>query len=188
MSQAATSIPANTPRNRPTSAQVAIATDSIIPSGPPEPAGSRRRLVVGRSLDPKPMADDAVLSTPAHLLSEDDSLEAAFEAALPECTALAFRVAFSVLRQREDAEDVAQEVLAKAFRGLRSLRGSRATSALAGACRRFGGPSTTGAGECGGIGAKRARRRQTVRPSPCRRSFRPACSRLWTPCPRSCAS
>ena len=68
------------------------------------------------------MAADAVLSIPAHLVSEHDALGAAFEAALPECTALAFRVAFSVLRQREDAEDVAQEVLAKAFRSLRSLR------------------------------------------------------------------
>ena len=68
------------------------------------------------------MADDAVLSAPAHFLSAKGALEHAFEAALPECTALAFLVAFSVLRQREDAEDVAQEVLAKAFRGLRSLR------------------------------------------------------------------
>ena len=68
------------------------------------------------------MADDAVLSVPAHFLTAKGTLEHAFEAALPECTALAFRVAFSVLRQREDAEDVAQEVLAKAFRGLGSLR------------------------------------------------------------------
>ena len=68
------------------------------------------------------MADHAVFAAPAHLLTSDDPLDSAFEAALPECTALAFRVAFAVLRQREDAEDVAQEVLAKAFRGLRSLR------------------------------------------------------------------
>ena len=68
------------------------------------------------------MADDAVLAAPAHFLSADDRLQHEFEAALPECTSLAFRVAFSVLRHREDAEDVAQEVLAKAFRGLRALR------------------------------------------------------------------
>ena len=68
------------------------------------------------------MAEYAFLPAPAHLLTAQDAVERAFEAALPECTALAFRVAFSVLRQREDAEDVAQEVLAKAFRGLRSLR------------------------------------------------------------------
>lgn len=68
------------------------------------------------------MAEDAVFLAPAHLLSASTPLERAFEAALPEFTALAFRVAFSVLRHREDAEDVAQEVLAKAFRGLRSLR------------------------------------------------------------------
>ena len=68
------------------------------------------------------MADDAVFPAPAHLLSAPGAIERDFQAALPECTTLAFRVAFSVLRQREDAEDVAQEVLAKAFRGLGSLR------------------------------------------------------------------
>ena len=38
----------------------------------------------------------------------DEDLAREFEARLVESSTLAFRVAFSVLRQREDAEDVAQ--------------------------------------------------------------------------------
>jgi RNA polymerase sigma-70 factor (ECF subfamily) len=49
-------------------------------------------------------------------------LEAEFERGLPDSSLLAFRVAFSVLRQREDAEDVAQEALSRAYRKFRSLR------------------------------------------------------------------
>ncbi len=49
-------------------------------------------------------------------------LDAEFERALPESSLLAFRVAFSVLRQREDAQDVAQEALARAYRKFRALR------------------------------------------------------------------
>lgn len=41
---------------------------------------------------------------------------------LPDHSALAFRVAYAVLRQREDAEDVAQEALARAFQRLNTLR------------------------------------------------------------------
>jgi len=48
--------------------------------------------------------------------------DAEFERALPESSLLAFRVAFSVLRQREDAEDVAQEALARAYRKFRALK------------------------------------------------------------------
>ena len=60
---------------------------------------------------------------PASLVSADsDELERAFEARLTESSTLAFRVAFSVLRHREDAEDVAQEAFAKAFRSFRQLR------------------------------------------------------------------
>lgn len=60
------------------------------------------------------------------LLSETPDLGAQFEASLPELGSLAFRVAYSVLRSRADAEDVAQEALVRAFRGLRSLREPRA--------------------------------------------------------------
>jgi RNA polymerase sigma-70 factor (ECF subfamily) len=52
----------------------------------------------------------------------DDDLAREFEARLVESSTLAFRVAFSVLRQREDAEDVAQEAFAKAHRNFRQLR------------------------------------------------------------------
>jgi RNA polymerase sigma-70 factor (ECF subfamily) len=45
-----------------------------------------------------------------------------FEAQLADSTRLAFRVAYGVLRHREDAEDVAQEALTKAYRKLGSLR------------------------------------------------------------------
>ena len=44
------------------------------------------------------------------------------EALLEEAAPLAFRVAFSVLRHRQDAEDVAQEALAQAWSRFDSLR------------------------------------------------------------------
>src|SRR5436190_5386881 len=58
------------------------------------------------------------------VVASDDAveLEAEFEARLAESSRLAFRVAFSVLRQREDAEDVAQEAFAKAHRSFSQLR------------------------------------------------------------------
>ena len=56
------------------------------------------------------------------LVSLEIELEREFEARLTECSTLAFRVAFSVLRHREDAEDVAQEAFAKAYRNFRQLR------------------------------------------------------------------
>lgn len=49
-------------------------------------------------------------------------LDREFEARLAEAGILAFRVAFSVLRHREDAEDVAQEALARAFQKRGTLR------------------------------------------------------------------
>jgi RNA polymerase sigma-70 factor (ECF subfamily) len=45
-----------------------------------------------------------------------------FEDRLAESSTLAFRVAYGVLRHREDAEDVAQEAFAKAYRSFRKLR------------------------------------------------------------------
>jgi len=56
------------------------------------------------------------------IVSADDDLEREFEARLVESSTLAFRVAYSVLRQREDAEDVSQEAFAKAYRSFRQLR------------------------------------------------------------------
>ncbi len=49
-------------------------------------------------------------------------LEQGFDALLVESSRLAFRVAFSVLRQRQDAEDVAQEAFVRAHRRFRQLR------------------------------------------------------------------
>jgi RNA polymerase sigma-70 factor (ECF subfamily) len=56
------------------------------------------------------------------LMAAEHDLEAEFEARLRESSTLAFRVAYGVLRHREDAEDVAQEALAKAYRSFRQLR------------------------------------------------------------------
>ncbi len=56
------------------------------------------------------------------LLSVDEELEREFEARLVESSKLAFRVAFGVLRNREDAEDVAQEAFARAYRSFSKLR------------------------------------------------------------------
>src|SRR5438128_2959702 len=52
----------------------------------------------------------------------DADLDREFEARLVECSTLAFRVAYGVLRHRQDAEDVAQEAFAKAYRSFHQLR------------------------------------------------------------------
>ena len=59
---------------------------------------------------------------PAGLVTFDDELDREFEARLVESSTLAFRVAFGVLRHREDAEDVAQDAFAKAYRSFHQLR------------------------------------------------------------------
>src|SRR5687767_3436373 len=58
----------------------------------------------------------------APLVTVDDDLEREFELRVADCSTLAFRVAFSVLRQREDAEDVAQDAFVRAHRSFRQLR------------------------------------------------------------------
>ena len=55
-------------------------------------------------------------------LTVDQELAREFEARLVESSTLAVRVAYSVLRNREDAEDVAQEAFAKAYRSFTQLR------------------------------------------------------------------
>ena len=52
----------------------------------------------------------------------DGELAREFDGLLVECSSLAFRVAFSVLRHRQDAEDVAQEAFARAHAKFRQLR------------------------------------------------------------------
>jgi RNA polymerase sigma-70 factor, ECF subfamily len=59
---------------------------------------------------------------PDSLAGVADDLEQEFERLLVESSTLAFRVAYGVLRQREDAEDVAQEAFVKAHRHFRQLR------------------------------------------------------------------
>src|SRR5690348_102141 len=66
--------------------------------------------------------DDYADALPAALNAAMDDIEREFERFLTESSTLAFRVAYSVLRQREDAEDVAQEAFAKAYRNFRQLR------------------------------------------------------------------
>ena len=52
----------------------------------------------------------------------DLQLEQEFETRLVESSTLAFRVAYGVLRHRQDAEDVAQEAFVRAYRNFRELR------------------------------------------------------------------
>jgi RNA polymerase sigma-70 factor (ECF subfamily) len=59
---------------------------------------------------------------PATLVTHDEDLDREFEARLVESSTLAYRVAFGVLRHREDAEDVAQDAFAKAYRSFHQLR------------------------------------------------------------------
>lgn len=59
---------------------------------------------------------------PASLVTADDGLEREFEDRLRDSGSLVVRVAYSVLRHREDAEDVAQEAFVRAHRQFRQLR------------------------------------------------------------------
>jgi RNA polymerase sigma-70 factor (ECF subfamily) len=56
------------------------------------------------------------------LLMMEQDLKQEFETRLAETSTLAFRVAYGVLRNSEDAEDVAQEAFAKAYRNFTQLR------------------------------------------------------------------
>lgn len=57
-----------------------------------------------------------------HRLTVDSGLAREFEERLLESSTLAVRVAYSVLRNREDAEDVAQDAFTKAYRSFNQLR------------------------------------------------------------------
>jgi len=59
---------------------------------------------------------------PGILVSLDGALEREFDLLVRETADLAVRVAFSVVRQREDAEEVAQEAFARAYRRFAELR------------------------------------------------------------------
>ena len=65
---------------------------------------------------------DLVDGYPRTLAGTQDDQALEFEARLRDSGTLAFRVAYGVLRHREDAEDVAQDAFAKAFRNFGQLR------------------------------------------------------------------
>lgn len=56
------------------------------------------------------------------LVTAEQALEREFGDRLRESSSLAFRVAYGVLRHREDAEDVAQEAFVRAHRSIAQLR------------------------------------------------------------------
>src|SRR4051794_32656995 len=58
---------------------------------------------------------------PGRLLSVDEELDREFADRLADSSTLAFRVAFSVLRQQQDGEDIAQEAFVRAHRCSRQL-------------------------------------------------------------------
>ncbi len=66
--------------------------------------------------------DDAACRPSEGLLTADEALDREFDTRLVEHSTLAFRVAYSVLRHRQDAEDVAQEAFVRAHREFRRLR------------------------------------------------------------------
>jgi RNA polymerase sigma-70 factor (ECF subfamily) len=59
---------------------------------------------------------------PAEQLLSEEDLERTFEARLNESSTLAVRVAYSVVRNQADAEDVAQEAFIRAYRRRSTLR------------------------------------------------------------------
>lgn len=66
--------------------------------------------------------DDAVAAGWTLPVSLDPSLSRELEQRVADSSTLAFRVALSVLRRREDAEDVAQEAFLRAHRSFGALR------------------------------------------------------------------
>ena len=69
------------------------------------------------------MHEQAVGRANAALTTDDlSALEREFEAAITQSLPLVFRVAYGVLRNRAEAEDVSQEAFAKAYRSFRQLR------------------------------------------------------------------
>jgi RNA polymerase sigma-70 factor, ECF subfamily len=83
-----------------------------------EPGKGPRRLVFRGS---EVVPDDA-MSVWIGAVSHEQALEREFEARLHDSYRLAFRVALSVLRHREDAEDVAQEAFVRAHASFSAIR------------------------------------------------------------------
>lgn len=80
-----------------------------------------RKLASGVWLNGTEM-DALATSLTGAAVSPDASLEREFEQLLADCPTLAYRVAMSVVRNRAEAEDVAQEAMLRAYRNFRSLR------------------------------------------------------------------
>jgi RNA polymerase sigma-70 factor (ECF subfamily) len=59
---------------------------------------------------------------PGTLVTLDADLEREFEERLRESSDLAVRIAYGVVRQRQDAEEIAQEAFVKAYRSFSGLR------------------------------------------------------------------
>src|SRR5687768_12286364 len=66
--------------------------------------------------------NEAAGHLPGIAVNLDGTLEREFEQAVRESADLAVRVAYTVLRQREDAEEMAQEAFARAYRRFADLR------------------------------------------------------------------
>jgi len=66
--------------------------------------------------------DEWVGRWPDSLVSAEDGLDREFEERLRDSSGLAFSIAYGVLRNRADAEEVAQDAFARAFRRFRQLR------------------------------------------------------------------
>jgi RNA polymerase sigma-70 factor (ECF subfamily) len=65
---------------------------------------------------------NVLVAGPVSEVARADELTQEFERRLADSSSLAFRVAYSVLRNRQDAEDAAQEAFVRAFRKFRDLR------------------------------------------------------------------
>lgn len=65
---------------------------------------------------------DDVAELAGGFVTADRTADQDFEARLAESSTLAFRVAYSVLRHRQDAEDTAQEAFVRAYRRFSQLR------------------------------------------------------------------
>ena len=81
-----------------------------------EPRAERRRLAQKNGMDG--LADRHV----GGLMGLTEDIEREFDARLRESATVAFRVAYGVLRHRQDAEDVAQDAFLKAYRSFNQLR------------------------------------------------------------------
>ena len=103
-------------RRRPTTDLVA----KLLGDGTPASSANVRALLTPSAR----LMQNTLLSEPAEDTAERSLLARPLrlEERVVESSSLAFRVAFSVLRHREDAEDVAQEAFAKAYRSFHQLR------------------------------------------------------------------